>query len=933
MGHVGREWPPFVSRDIERERPRDVVRGAYHDRPEAELLGELARTINASLDLDTILQRVAEVAKALCRCDIVRIALREPGSDDLTFRYSAGARTEGYRDLHLGPGKGLAGYVLATGQPARTDDIRRDPRLVPEYLPIIEAEHTRSVLVVPIRIGERIEGLIYANKRRVRHFGDREEAALLRLADHAAAAIRNSQLFTAERAAREEAEATQRRLAFLGEASTLLTSSLDYEQTLGSLARLAVPMMADMCVIDVLAVDGTIRRVAAAHANPGKQEMVAILQERFAPDPHGPHPVAEVLRSGRPQFASEVTGPVLDAIAVDPEHRRLARELAYASYVVVPLIARGRTLGAISLVSGESGRRYSAADLALAEELARRAALAVDNARLYGESEARRRSAEALAETGRLLSQTLSFDDVAERVVGRVRDLIGATCAVVYRLDPSTGVFRGLAVSGEIGPGFPENLTIPSEMGTVGLAMRERQPVMTTDLMQDSRIVIGAELRGRLESSPHRAGLAVPLIVQDEVIGVLFLGDRVGRRFTADEVRVAQAFADQAAIAFNNARLYEAERRARSEAEAASVAKDHFLAMLAHELRNPLGPIRSGIYLVGRRLSTDPLVQRARAIIERQLMHLTRLLDDLLDVARITQAKIELVKAPVELATAVSEAVEATRDLVEARGHTVRLALPEDPIRLEADPTRLVQIIGNLLHNAAKYTPGGGTITVTGRAEPDWIVFSVKDTGIGIPSEMLPRVFDLFAQVDPSPARSEGGLGIGLTLVRRLVELHGGRVTARSEGKGQGSEFIVRLPAGATTPRVAPAPSPVPPGGERRILIVEDNADAAEMMRIALELAGHRVWVVGDGPQGAEWARRERPDVMLVDIGLPGFDGYEVARRVRAALGPAVLLVALTGYGQPQDQRRAAEAGFDLHLVKPVDPDQLAVLIARRESP
>ncbi len=922
-----------MSRDIGRE-PVEAggVQGAYRDRPEAELLGELAHTINASLDLDTILQAVAEVARALCRSDVARIALREPGSDELVFRYSVGSRSEAYRDVRVGPGRGLAGQVLSTGQPVRTVDIRHDPRMAPEYLSIIRADRSRSVLVVPIRIGERVEGLIYVNNRVVRPFGDREQAALLRLADHAAAAIRNSRLFAAERAAREEAEATQRRLAFLGEVSTLLASSLDYEQTLASLARLAVPMLADLCVIDVRAADGTIQRVAAVHADPGKQALAAVLQERFAPDPDGPHPVAEALRTGRPLFAPEVTEPVLDAIAVDPEHRRLARALAYTSYVVVPLVARGRTLGAISLVSGESGRRYTAADLALAEELARRAALAVDNARLYGESEARRRSAEALTETGRLLSHTLSPTEVAERVVGRVRDLIGATCAVVYRLDRPAGVFRALAVSGQTGRGFTDDIEIPFDMGTIGLAVRERQPVMTPDLLRDPRIVVGPDLAARLASAPHRAGLAVPLIAHGEVIGALFLGDRVGRRFTPDEVRLAENFADQAAIAFSNARLYEGERRARNEAEAANLAKDQFLAMLAHELRNPLAPIRSGIYLIGQRLSTDPIVQRARAIIERQLTHLTRLLDDLLDVARITQGRIELVKAPLELATAVSEAVEATRELAEAKGHSVRVELPRAPLRLEADPTRLVQIIGNLLHNAVKYTPAGGTIVVTARPEPDWVVLAVQDTGIGIPSGMLPRVFDLFAQLDASPARSEGGLGIGLTLVRRLVELHGGQVSARSEGVGRGSEFIVRLPAGVAPASRGPVPPPCAPRQERRVLVVEDNADAAEMLQIALELGGHRVVLAADGPAGVESARRERPDAVLVDIGLPGFDGYEVARRVRAALGPAVLLVALTGYGQPEDQQRAVEAGFDVHLVKPIDPEELAVLVARPRS-
>jgi CheY-like chemotaxis protein/anti-sigma regulatory factor (Ser/Thr protein kinase) len=248
---------------------------------------------------------------------------------------------------------------------------------------------------------------------------------------------------------------------------------------------------------------------------------------------------------------------------------------------------------------------------------------------------------------------------------------------------------------------------------------------------------------------------------------------------------------------------------------------------------------------------------------------------------------------------------------------------------VEADPTRIVQIIGNLLNNAAKYTPPGGSIVLTAGQEAGWVVLSVSDTGVGIPDEMLPRIFDLFAQVDPSPARSEGGLGIGLTLVRRLVELHGGDVSARSEGKGRGSEFIARLPAASLHPASSDAPRAAAPGPACSVLVVEDNVDSAQMLQACLELAGHRVLVADNGVDAVTVALRERPEVMLVDIGLPVLDGNEVARRVRAALGPAVLLIALTGYGRPQDRQQALEAGFDNHVVKPVDPEQLTSLIAR----
>jgi signal transduction histidine kinase len=723
-----------------------------------------------------------------------------------------------------------------------------------------------------------------------------------------------------------EAE-SHRRLTFLLEASTLLALSLEYDLTLRSLARLSVPTLADMCVIDMLSEDGTIQRVAAAHANPERQEMAETLLQSFPPDPAGPHPVAETLRSGHTQVANEITEPILVAIAADPEHRAIAHALKYTAYIVVPLVARGRTLGAISFVSGESRRRYTRHDVALAEDLARRAALAVDNARLYTASEKRRRAAEALASTGHVLAQTLALEEVAQQVTASVRDLIGGSCAVVYRLAPAAGGFVAMAVSGE--RDFPSAAVIPEGLGTVGLAVRERGPVTTTDITADSRIVLGETLREQCLQSPHRAAVAVPLIVQGEITGALVVADRAGRVFTADEVALAQVFADQAAAAFHNAHLYEEAERRRSEAEAANRAKDQFLAMLAHELRNPLAPIRSGSYLIGQRMGTDPLVQRAGEIIERQLQHLTRLLDDLLDVARITQGKIELVKAPVDLGAAVGEAVDAVRDLIEAKGHTLRLSLPERPVGLEADATRVVQIIANLLNNAAKYTPANGVLTVTAEERDGWAVVAVRDTGIGIPPELLPRVFDLFSQLDPTTARTEGGLGVGLTLVRRLVELHGGRVTAYSEGPGRGSEFVVSLPAGMRVETAAAASSPAGPPAARRILIVEDNADAAEMLRVALELEGHAVRVAPDGRAGVQAALAEPPELMLVDIGLPGLDGYGVAREVRGALGRAVVMIALTGYGQAADRRHTAEAGFDAHLVKPIDPEELTTLISR----
>ena len=276
------------------------------------------------------------------------------------------------------------------------------------------------------------------------------------------------------------------------------------------------------------------------------------------------------------------------------------------------------------------------------------------------------------------------------------------------------------------------------------------------------------------------------------------------------------------------------------------------------------------------------------------------------------------------MATSVAHAVQTSRALIEAQGHSLTISLPEEPIWLEADATRLEQILTNLLDNAAKYTPPKGHIAVMASREENDVLLRVRDTGLGISPEMLPRVFDLFAQADPSLAHSQGGLGIGLTLVRRLVELHGGTVTAHSEGLGQGTEIVVRLPLGSPS-HTPPAPATKQRVGRaRHILVIEDNPDAREMLRVALEVDGHRVDVAEDGPLGVEMARSSRPDVVLVDIGLPGLNGYEVAKQVRALFGRHVRLIAVTGYGRPEDRSRTEAAGFDAHLTKPVSSERIA---------
>jgi PAS domain S-box-containing protein len=383
--------------------------------------------------------------------------------------------------------------------------------------------------------------------------------------------------------------------------------------------------------------------------------------------------------------------------------------------------------------------------------------------------------------------------------------------------------------------------------------------------------------------------------------------------------------------------LTEKQRIETLEAEGQRISE--FLAMLGHELRNPLAPIRNAVAVMGAKGTADPTTAWARQVIERQVGYLSRLVDDLLDVGRITSGKITLQREPLDLTAVVSRALESARPMHDQRHQVVDVDLGSGPLPVDGDAARLMQVVINLLTNAAKYTPEGGHVWVRLWREGGEAVLSVRDDGVGMSAELVPRVFDVFVQGDRSLERAEGGLGIGLTLVERLLKLHGGTVEAHSAGAGEGSEFVVRLPvveAAATRPS-----SPALPKGERtrsrrlRVLVVDDNHDSMESLAMLLGFWGHEVLTASHGTEAVDAAREQRPDVVLLDIGLPGIDGYEVARRMLAQDGtrkPA--LVAMTGYGQAEDRQRAREAGFALHLVKPVEPDALqrALAVVERGS-
>jgi signal transduction histidine kinase/ActR/RegA family two-component response regulator len=391
------------------------------------------------------------------------------------------------------------------------------------------------------------------------------------------------------------------------------------------------------------------------------------------------------------------------------------------------------------------------------------------------------------------------------------------------------------------------------------------------------------------------------------------------------EQRVAER---TGALEATTAALQEADRR-----------KDEFLAMLAHELRNPLAPIRTAVQLLRMKELKSEQRSRARDVIERQVEHLVALIDDLLDVSRITRGMITLQREPVLVGAIVARAVETTRPMIDANRHELTLDLPDELVTVDGDKNRLVQVLANILHNASKFTDPGGRIHLSVTRESPHVVISIADSGIGIPEDSVPRIFDLFTQVHSKAERAQGGLGIGLALVRRLTEMHGGTVTARSDGPGRGTEITVRMPALATET----GPKKHVTGGEpvavvepRRILVADDNHDAAESLALQLQLAGHDVRTARDGVEALDVAQNFKPHIVLLDLGMPKMDGYEAARAMRlASWGKETTLIALTGWGQPQDRQQTRDAGFDAHLIKPVSESQLfqALASAGRNKP
>jgi signal transduction histidine kinase len=563
---------------------------------------------------------------------------------------------------------------------------------------------------------------------------------------------------------------------------------------------------------------------------------------------------------------------------------------------VVPEILRAKVRVFVDLFRmTEQVRRQAEERVALAEERTKRAAAEEANRRLS-----------FLAGAAGVLGQSLDVL-VTARDVARVAVPFLADAAALVLTEPPVGA-TGVTIAEADG----DAVRVSDVPGRDRLPEPLAEAIERTLLRQVDR-----------ESS---LVFALPLRTRGRTVAVLALSrEASGREVGPVDRATADALASRAAIALDNARLYR-------EVQQADRQKNEFLSMLAHELRNPLAPIRNAVEVMKLRGEIPQDLAWARDVIDRQMRQLSRLVDDLLDVSRITRGKIELRKQPIELAPVVLQAVEASRPFIESKRHELTASVPEEPIRVNGDAARLAQVLTNLLINAAKYTEEGGHVWVTARRDGNEAVLAVKDSGVGIPPDMLSAVFDLFIQVEHSIDRSQGGLGVGLTLVKRLVEMHGGSVKASSDGLGRGSEFVVRLPAVVEAVPSPTAPNSAEKGSQStqplRVLVVDDNADTADTLATLLELEGHQVKLAHDGPTALAAAATFRPDAVVLDLGLPGMDGFEVARRLRDRTGGnGPVLVAVSGYCQDEDRKRARLAGFDHHLVKPAEIGTLASLL------
>ena len=793
-------------------------------------------------------------------------------------------------------------------------------------------------------------GLYYRSPHR---FSTVEVETARALGNMAAAALTTAELYHEQRRTREHA-------AFLARASAALSESLEFETTLHTVARLAVTGIADSCAIHLIDDDDRIRLVAAVHVDPLKAPAMRTLAD---PETAAPSRTwLRTIREGRPALLADLDAAAIErSLEGDPVLMRAFEEVRFTSQISVPLLARGRTIGGITFTLGPGERRYDPSDVRVAEDLAHRAAIAVDNARLYrtareGEAVAALGQSRArfLADVGEALASSLDYETTLKTVANLAVPDIADWCAVdivdeqgalqrlaVAHVDPSK-----LHLAETLRARYPE----PRDAsGGVWQVIRSGLPTMMADI-PDALIVSAARDDDHLRLLREiglTSYICVPLLARGRAFGALtFVFAESRRSHTAADLRFAQDVASRAALAVENARVYK-------QAHEANRLKDEFLGTLSHELRTPLNAILGYARMLRGGIFADAARQaRALEILERNAQILTQIVEDVLDVSRIISGKLRLNMQDVDLGAVIDDAVGTVLPAADAKGVQIRTTIGRDAPRVSGDPERLQQVVWNLLTNAVKFTPSGGEVQVRVEHTGGQVRVIVSDTGRGIAPDFLPHLFERFRQADSRFSREHGGLGLGLAIAREIVQTHGGSIHAASEGEGRGAVFTVALPV------VSPAPLPAagviaagPQDGDAllsirgrlrgvRVLVVDDDDDARALVQAIVEEAGGIPATVDSGPRALQHLDQEVPDVMIVDLGMPGMDGLALIEAVRRRLdgAKAVPAIALTAFARSEDRMTALSCGFQRHLAKPIDHIQLvaavlAVIALARPAP
>ncbi|HYE92178.1 MAG TPA: GAF domain-containing protein, partial [Terriglobales bacterium] len=780
-------------------------------------INRVGRLVSAELDLPRLVQAVTDAATQLSSAEFGAFFYNVVDRDGERFTLYAlsGVPREAFERFPMPRNTALFGPTFRGEGVIRLDDVRRDPRygkmpphhgMPAGHLPVV------SYLSVPVvsRTGEALGGLFFGHPEPAM-FKPRHEQIVVALAAQAAVAMENARRYEEEQRARGDAEAAERRAAFLADAGTVIGSALTDEALLHRVAELAVPRVADWCAVFLRHEDGAIRCVAFRHAEPAKDDAGRRYIEAQPIDPGAPYGVARVIRTGVTEVTNDITEAMLRAVSHDEEGVRMRVALGHRAVLVVPLRSGARVVGAIAFGRG-SLSAYGPADVALAEDLARRVSLAIENAALYREArEARERAERAqghaslLAEASRVLGGSLDYDATLDALVRLVVPSL-ADWSVIHIIRRDGGLRRiGPAYADpRLGPLADElrrqvpTLRAGSASGTMSVLLSGK-PLLVPEVSRDwlEAAIQDERYRSFVARLEPRSLMIVPLAARGRTLGVLTMVSlQPARRYGEADLTLAEDLGRRAAVAIDNARLYRQTEQAHHDAEAANRAKDEFLAVLSHELRTPLNAVSGWLKMVEAGTLQGAQAERALTTVGRNVAVLRRLIEDLLDVSGIIAGKLTLERAPCDLASVVEHAVEALEG--EATGKGVHCAVTAArALVVEADALRLRQVVTNLLTNAIKFTPAGGVVTVTVERRERDAVITVADTGAGIDPSMLPHVFERFRQADSSSTRRHGGLGLGLAIVKHIVELHGGTVRAESRGAGHGATFVVALPLAA----------------------------------------------------------------------------------------------------------------------------------------